>query len=440
MPPVSESLERLQDVALPMDLQLSELGPTLDRRPSTLSTTSASSLSRATEPTNASTHRTSSIDIPADSDNAPRSAGLPTSSTRNPEVKSLTRSSTMHTWSPSRLPMQTTVHRAPLVSRNTTDFSKSGATASTSVLAGSTSKSKGVQMVSEMRARVRNLEQKLHTRVPRLRMGSITGRNAAAANGAASVVASGQASPKRRSVDLLQSTRPNNKDKANDSSGWVLIMEDSSTPTPMKDTTTKDRRRLSSPSPAALVGPSNSRLERSSYDAPNNVSGPRPLQPRLSASTAPGARLTPSRISRPSTPTFLPVPTSSLHMHGQNPGGSGRLTMAQKRSSLGASTPPSALKPPPERTRERPSSSMSNYLGQSTKKALPATPAPNVTVRPPRQTPGAKSGSLAQSRIGRPTSLGGRKSTGAEDEIPPIPSKDLRSRSGSTAALGGRLT
>ena len=442
MPHVSDSLERIKDVIPPSDLQLSELGPKLDRRASTLSTTSASSLSRATEPTPASTRQTSSVDLPSEI----RSAGLPTSfenlrSVPNPEIKSLTRSNTLHTWSPSRLPQQTTLHRAPLTNRNTADLIKGGASTSTSVLAGSTSKSKGVQMVSEMRARVRNLEQKLHTRVPRLRMGSITGRNVAVTNGIASGGSSGQTSPKRRPAELLG--KPNDKEKTtSDSSGWVLIMEDSSTPTPVKDTASRDRRRLSSPSPAGSVGPSHmsSRLERSSYDSPSNVSAPRPLQSRLSASIAPGSnssRATPTRISRPSTPTFLPVPTSSLNTYGHGASASARLTMAQKRSSLGASTPPSALKPPQDRIRERPSSSMSNYLGQSTRKALPATPAPNVTVRTQRHTPGPKNTNLAQSRIGRPTPLGGRRSTGADEDIPPLPTKNPRSRSDSTAALGG---
>ena len=91
-------------------------------------------------------------------------------------------------------------------------------------------------MVSEMRARVRVLEQKIHTRVPRLRMGSITGRASAlgsSSSSSASLATTAKTSLDsiRRSADSRQSNEPEPKgNHRGDTSGWVLVMEDSPSP------------------------------------------------------------------------------------------------------------------------------------------------------------------------------------------------------------------
>ncbi|THH30064.1 hypothetical protein EUX98_g4120 [Antrodiella citrinella] len=98
------------------------------------------------------------------------SLSTPPTSIRSP----LGRSTSVPSWSgtPSRLPPKTAVpHVRPTpINRNASMMS------STSTVTSTTTKSRGVQMVSEMRARVKVLEQKIHTRVPRLRMGSVTSR------------------------------------------------------------------------------------------------------------------------------------------------------------------------------------------------------------------------------------------------------------------------
>jgi nuclear distribution protein NudE len=98
---------------------------------------------------------------------------------------------------------------------------------------------------------------------------------------------------------------------------------------------------------------------------------------------------------------------------------------------LGAST--SAM-PPPSEPRERPTtmpppprpgSGTPSSLGSASGKMLPSLPSAhaNVTVRAPKPLPSV----LSQSRIGRPSSTGGRKSAG-DTEGGGI----LRPRSGST--------
>jgi hypothetical protein len=82
----------------------------------------------------------------------------------------LSRSTTLPSLSAgSRIPPRTVVNHA-------TSHPTGSSTAPTMVngAVSNTSKNRGVQMVSEMRAKVKNLEQKIHTRVPRLRMGSMS--------------------------------------------------------------------------------------------------------------------------------------------------------------------------------------------------------------------------------------------------------------------------
>ncbi|KAF8898620.1 hypothetical protein BD779DRAFT_23979 [Infundibulicybe gibba] len=363
-------------------------------------------------------------------------------------------------------------------------------TASTTSTTSTVSKNKGVQMVSEMRARVRNLEQKIHTRVPRLRMVSITGR-ANNHNLAMSTINTGisrsTASPssrssstaktswdsltstQRRSNDSKRSTdsEPDKKRNQGDSSGWVLIMEDSPSPP-------KDRRRTSSPPtafrPAASVAnPSPTFGSNKPINANHGTgnTGMRRPQSRLSGgslSTATTSSSIPTPISRPTTPTFLPVPSGGLYAHSttagvtglkRSTGPGGPSPYAQtKRSSLGASTaampPPDrrdrlhTISPPPSRPNSgTPSSASSKYSFENTKH-LPQLPGlhTNITMRGSSKVPtSASSSTLAQSRIGRPTSAGlsGRRSVGDSDIGGLDAKKDPRQRAGSSV-FGNRVS
>ncbi|TBU61987.1 hypothetical protein BD310DRAFT_919383 [Dichomitus squalens] len=326
-------------------------------------------------------------------------------------------------------------------------------------------KSKGVQMVSEMRARVRILEQKIHTRVPRLRMGSVTSRSAANAMPPPPVPAKASPSPapstasssrsgvstsyddraatrpkpRRQSVDFEADAR---RTPGGDTSGWVLIMEDS--PSPIKDKDKERRRTTSPPSAPTAFRPASSVSAGSppSHDgsrAPSALSqsvmptGLRRPQSRLSVSTEGRSSVStnattsttssiPTPSSRPSTPTFLPVPTAGLY--GGNAGfkrstgpGSGAYSQSgsgTKRSSLGASTARSPTLESPTFT-----TGLSNVTLRQPKAAV--IPAPN----------------LGQSRIGKPS---GRRSGGGSDPEPFSDSgvTQRRARSGSTNVLYGR--
>src|SRR6266404_1873287 len=100
-----------------------------------------------------------------------RAGFLPRPKVTSPHTPaSLSRSTTLPSLNtPSRIPPRT-------ISNRSTSQTASSSTVSTTARAtvATTSRSRGVQMVSEMRAKVKNLEQKIHTRVPRLRMGSMS--------------------------------------------------------------------------------------------------------------------------------------------------------------------------------------------------------------------------------------------------------------------------
>ncbi|CAK5280571.1 unnamed protein product [Mycena citricolor] len=324
---------------------------------------------------------------------------------------------------------------------------------STNSTSSTTSKSKGVQMVSEMRARVRNLEQKIHTRVPRLRMGSITRPSPASGTSTATNSTVGSTSSKtsvrtswesltstsRRSGDPPKPTSDSDSDKikkGRESAGWVLIMEDSPSPPKPKP---GERRRPSSPldpipyRPAASTSMATGTPKPMSPTNPLNqsmlpTSGLRRPQSRLSSGSATiSIPSSSSSSSRPSTPTFLPVPTAGLYAHQttagltglKRPTGSASTTPYAKRSSLGAST---AAMPPPPLPKGRPMTMPPSVRPNSEQsdKTLPQLPGhANVTIRPAKSI---SSAALGQSRIGRPSS--GRRSRG--DDGP-------RPRSGSTA-------
>ncbi|KAJ7225407.1 hypothetical protein GGX14DRAFT_420337 [Mycena pura] len=426
-----QSEDNLLSTPAPADLQLEDLSPSTDSLPLVDTTPRAKAHSVLVKRAGAAPYK-SNISTPPGTSGIARSSTLPSlysSSPRSP-------------------------YNRPPTGRNPS-------TMSTSSTSSTASKSKGVQMVSEMRARVRNLEQKIHTRVPRLRMGSLTGRpgpNSMAAStmtNGSSVAVSNKPSVRaswdsltsagRRSGDQPRQSGESQPDKKSkrDSAGWVLIMEDSPSPPKPKP---GEGRRASSPlgmisfRPAAStssVSPTSITSSNSLNQSAMPPSGLKRPQSRLSSGSAtisiPSSSS--SSSSRPATPTFLPVPSGGLHHSSAS--GFKRSTgpMApnpySKRSSLGVST--SAMPPPPE-PRERPitmppprpGSGPPSSLASSTYdrgKVLPNIPvsSSNVTIRAPRAA------ALAQSRIGRPNSTSGRKSAGdAEGD-------GLRPRSGSTA-------
>ncbi|KAJ6519942.1 hypothetical protein C8R45DRAFT_953331 [Mycena sanguinolenta] len=438
-----QSEDNLLNTPAPADLQLEDLTPSTDSLPS-VDTTSVDTTPRA-KAQSALVNRSGA---------APYKSGISTP----PGSSGIARSSTLPSIYSPRSP-----HYRPPAARNPSTMS----TNSTSSTA-STSKNKGVQMVSEMRARVRNLEQKIHTRVPRLRMGSITGRPNANAL-AASTMTNGSTGSNKASVrsswESLTSTRRHvdnpkrssesesdkDKSKKRDSAGWVLIMEDSPSPPKPKP---GERRRASSPlgmikfNPAASTSavsptlPHSSKLSNPLNQSTLPQSGLKRPQSRLSggSTTISIPSSSSSSSSRPATPTFLPIPTGGLT---HTPSGLKRSTgpsapnnpYSAKRSSLGvlgASTSLSAMAPPPEpreRDRERPTTMPPPPRPSSTAagKTLPSLPSgahANVTIRAPKPLPSV----LSQSRIGRPSSTGGRKSAGDAE------AEGLRPRAGSTAA------
>jgi len=389
--------------------------------------------------------------------------------------------------------------RVPAIPRT-----ESGLTQGTNGTIPTASRNKGVQMVSEMRARVKNLEQKIHTRVPRLRMGSASGRPSfgtptSVANAMQDMIRPRKSVDSKMSDESGSSGKSKEKKKAPgtpmDTSGWVLIMEDSPSPVksklPERDKD-KERRRTSSPlgGPTAYRPPSAASTNSinsmntpppGSYSLQNSTtSGTRkPLSRHSSASTASSSSIpTPgsTNSSRPQTPATSHVP-SSLYSSTSTVAGSGikrSVTMQAKRNSMGSSvatergtTPRSGsmLPPPPPRPSLTPTS-IANHSSTSLTspsptasgyssdrdRALPHLPASlstNVTMRPPSKLPASLSSSLSQSRIGR-LSAGGPVGRGTADLLslglsdtekdpkddkkpPPL----ARSRSGTTSSVFG---
>ncbi|KAF8559195.1 hypothetical protein OG21DRAFT_1403466 [Imleria badia] len=365
----------------------------------------------------------------------------------------ITRSTTLPTFSASRnLTPRTPIPRPNL----TTSIS----TTATSAIPITASRSRGVQMVSEMRARVKNLEQKIHTRVPRLRMGSNAGRQGAntltlstitppSSSTTASIASRGgvqrmttfdnklaRPNLQRHSADV---SPPKSRATTPDpnTSGWVLIMDD--TPSPAKDAE-KERRRVSSPSApssfrSGIPTSASSPIFPRSNPLPQSMSNHRP-QSRLSGdsqSTTATISTIPTPSSRPTSPTFLPVPTSGMYASGTISGtglkrstGPGVVAKSQqKRVSLGPSNTGS------------PTSSENESRARS-----------NVTIRASSRIPSsaASTSILNQSRIGRPAGItSGRRSVGLDPPIEesgeflePGADKKNRGRSGSTTfSLGG---
>ncbi|KAG1716535.1 hypothetical protein ID866_587 [Astraeus odoratus] len=450
--------ENLLHSPLPPDLQLSEL--------SALDKSTASSHPR---PPSTSLSSTSGHSVSLQRSVFQSSKINPAHSTPT----SVTRSTTLPTFSASRNSPRTPILRPNLTS--------SSATPTASAIPVTATKSRGVQMVSEMRARVKNLEQKIHTRVPRLRMGSNAGRQATnpfalSTIASASPSVPNSSAPKTaipRSTPLeSQINKPAAQRYSADAgvkksgattpdpntSGWVLIMDDS--PSPAKDQD-KERRRVSSPS-----GPSAYHRGLPSASSPT-FSKPNPLaqsttrrpQSRLSGasmSTTATVSSIPTPSSRPTTPTFLPLPISSLYTNGHTPGttfvkrsiGPGAGPYGQpKYTSLGSNVAESPTPSSDGEIMPRDHPASCNAEVASDTKALPLPPRPhsNVTLRGPSRIPSSTSSSvLGQSRIGRPAGVGiGRKSVGldphGEDHgtfLAPNGDKKNRGRSGSAFGFG----
>ncbi|KIL70714.1 hypothetical protein M378DRAFT_175121 [Amanita muscaria Koide BX008] len=419
------SSEDLLRMSPPPDLRLSDLSPSKELEPSIERTPKAALVRQSDQAT---------IRLP----NKPRVVTAPGA------ILSTSRYTETTSYSSTAIPKTPT---SRIAARNVL-------TSGTTSTASTASKNKGVQMVSEMRARVRNLEQKIQTRVPRLRMGSITNRtnstnsmttptegvpvrSPSSSSYASSKVSTAMTSwenlIQRQSIESKRSYESDAemaKRNLADTSGWVLIMEDS--PSPAKGD--KARRRTSSPSaPSAYRTPiySSNVTEASLARSMMNTGLRRPSS-RLSGSnlsTSTTSSTLPTPTSRPTTPTFLPIPSGSSHIPG----------LGLKRST-GPNTPkPYTLKPvrpptdffrstvssPTRSNSETPSSVSSTKCSSEDEKPLPmlssASPSRTSKLAMP-------SNALAQSRIGRP-----RKSTGDPDLIFKL-QMEKRKRAGSNFA------
>jgi hypothetical protein len=248
----------------------------------------------------------------------------------------------------------------------------------------------------------------------------------------------------RRTTNIDESKRT----PAGSSSGWVLIMEDSPSPTKSKE---RDHRRASSP-PSAAIFPAFASLANSiqsdslgTPDVSQNVqsSGLRRPQSRLSTSTEGRSSVSttatvssiPTPVSRPATPTFIPLPSSGLYAHTstagatglKRPSGPGFGGVYFKRSSLGSTTgdsPPSSSLSDSGISRPTlasyaaasPTSTTSTPSRKESFSGKPLPPHPNITVRGQSKLPTPTGPLLSQSRIGRPSfGSSGRRSTGADN-------------------------
>jgi hypothetical protein len=280
-------------------------------------------------------------------------AGFPTTPTpalshsiRSPS--SLPRSSTLPTLSPAR----TTAHtvRGQSFTQSTPRPAPSNLFASQE----SAPKSKGVQMISALRSRVQTTQQRLIPGIPRLRMASISSRNATPPmNAAASTSRRGSVSTDGRgsragrlSTDergargSMESQRETERSTGAQSPGWVLIQTQDDSPfRPNNQDSVKEQRRASNP--MSPISNGNSSIPSAFKPLPStsriSTGGiPRRPQSRLSLTNpegSPNGGLSPSSsipisLGRPATPTFLPVPT--YHSQG---GGTKRSSQPARRGS-----------------------------------------------------------------------------------------------------------
>ena len=373
---------------------------------------------------------------PSPSQSTPRSSGLTRSTTtsfqrsgiyRESPVSGVraagfTRSVTTGSFSPGTFsPASSANTRLPPARQAPGRIVQTNSYASTSSTS-TTSKNKGVQMVSEMRARVRNLEQKIHTRVPRLRMTGLARNSVSSTTSHAPSSSVSSASNASTAKTSWESQRPSPVSRKSsealegfdtpgkgDSSGWVLIMEDS--PSPVKDKERRAQRRLSNPTaPTAF--------RSTSASSPSQSTGPASSYLGMSSNTI---RRPPSRLSsggnkspgsRPISPTFIPQPALRRSIGPSapnNPYASSSRTPLSS-SSRGTETRTRSTTVP------APIPALDPTKMHDTGKALPRLPTtatnPSNTgsLRQSRSssTANAVSSILSKSRIGRPST--GRKS------------------------------
>lgn len=341
------SEEDLLHTRPPSDLQLSDLALDSDSMPSTVTETprpSTSSLNSSEAGKSALLQRAGF--------GTPRTTRLPAPGTTSTPIN---RSTTLPSLtSPSRLPARNTPARLPTRIPGTPYSS-----IPTTGIPQTVARSKGVQMVSEMRAKVKNLEAKIHTRVPRIRNGSTSTRPYGSPSASTATVkpppgiATSSSSNSflnhiRKSSEDIR--KPNFLSRRSDEEvdrkqhtpagkngeGWVLVLDD--TPSPIKDRA-KESSRQSSTSPTPRYRPYASKRNGSGSSVPeasdskdslsrSSKSARRP-QSRTSTSTEGRSSVsttatmssiaTPS--SRPTSPTFLPVASSGLfsHQSGKDP-------------------------------------------------------------------------------------------------------------------------
>lgn len=306
-------------------------------------------------------------------------AGFPSRTT------SLTRPGT--TPSPSRLlppsARRQIVVPAPNFSPSRPALANRTSSTNTSYSTTATTRSKGMQMVSDMRSKVKNLEQRIHSRVPRMRNVSIRG---------------GEGNPSNTRVM---------DESVIESPGWVIVTEG---PTPVKARTkvappTSYRSSASTARPPSRLASltSNSNSNSNLTASTNGRAG--------SSSRATSASSTYDSNGRPKTPTFLPMPVSSSS--------SGNLSSSiarqpSRRSSLGPTSslagtkgsqstrPLSAPMPPrpPIPSMKAPPSK----LGVGPPTGTGVRTASQVT-RPKSNLGMSSSHALGTSRIGRPNTL-----------------------------------
>jgi hypothetical protein len=294
------------------------------------------------------------------------------------------------------------------------------------------SRSKGVQMVSEMRAKVRSLEQKLHTRVPRLRSGTFD-------------------------RGLFGGSSPNTAAKKPvqpDSPGWVLVMEES--PPPRRVTAP---RRTNSPPPTAFPRLSSSTSGNVSSDAESatvyRLPGPRRSYTKSVASSTTSIP-TPS-TSRPSSPEFnpptpvesrsfnalkrtsVPVFAGRASLNSSTDSRDGGLNSSQRSTSTLRGQ--GAMAPPPVPAVKPLSVSQLGSRPGPGPRGLSVSTMGNLSLRQSQRS----AASLGASRIGRPLSMSARRTdTGPSARSLPVdehgmvipPGKPRSHRSGSVTQFG----
>ncbi|KAF8584486.1 hypothetical protein K439DRAFT_1389426 [Ramaria rubella] len=368
-------------------------------------------------------------------------AGFPTTpisttshSTNSPS--SLPRSSTL----PSLSPARTTTHTA-----HGQTFARLNACPTGSTGQETASKSKGVQMISALRSRVQTTQQRLIPGIPRLRMGSVSGRSnvtpplnavsSGSRSGASSTDGhsskSGAPSADERGRQSEDSQKDFDRRTGAQSPGWVLIQTQDDSPYLSNRQETVKQKRASSPISPISTGhapiPSAFKPLSSTVRHGSAAAIPRRPQSRISLTSTEGTASSPNGelsasssiptlSSRPSTPNFLPVPTFNHQggpkrsMEGVPVSFTGSM-YNPRRSSLGIPVPKRSISPAPALPTETSARAM-NALTRERPTSVPAAPRTSFGSS---QAHNGRNSALGQSRIGKPPS-GGRRSTGGEGD------------------------